>query len=550
MPVINGLMLKNAYISAAAAISNRHREVDELNVYPVPDGDTGTNMSMTMSNALKELRLSKDDISAGEAADICASALLRGARGNSGVILSLIFRGFAKGTADKKTLGSDDLTEALRLGSESAYKAVMKPTEGTILTVIRCAYEKAAVSSKLTNDPVVLWGDICDAAEEALAKTPEQLEALKKAGVVDAGGKGLTIILRAMYKVFKGEPAEKENYSSAPAVPTSSSTAVGDFDDDVITFGYCTEFIIRKNKNCPDASKLRAFLGTIGDCVLTVDDNDIIKVHVHTDHPGTAIEEGLKFGSLINLKIDNLRWQHENKVRDARVTREKNIVPAEPVKPFGFAAVANGLGIENLMRELGADKIIKGGQSMNPSTDDIMKAVYSVPAETVFVLPNNKNIIMAAEQAVKLSDRKICVIPSRTIPQGINALMNFDPAESFEANRLNMIKAMDAVSTGLITFAARDSETDGKNIRKGEIIGLENGKLTVTEKDINKAAYKITKKLAKGGASYITVFYGSDVPPQKAEELYAVFKAKFSSAEDISFMSGGQPIYYYIISVE
>ncbi len=550
--VIDGSMLKNAYISAAVTIANRHREVDELNVYPVPDGDTGTNMSMTMNNALKELRLSGDDITAGQAADICASALLRGARGNSGVMLSLLFRGFSEGIADKNFIGCDDLAEALRLGVESAYKAVMKPTEGTILTVARCAAEKAAESVRLINDPATLWGDACTAAEEALARTPEQLPALKKAGVVDAGGMGLAIIFREMHRIFAGgEPAKSGDIAaSAAAAPTSTATTVGDFDDDVITFGYCTEFIIQKKKNCPDASKLRAFLGTIGDCVLTVDDNDIIKVHVHTDHPGNAIEEALTFGPLINLKIDNLRWQHENKVRDAMVTREKNIVPAEPVKPFGITAVANGAGIESLLRDVGADCIIKGGQSMNPSTDDIIKAVYSVPAETVFVFPNNKNIIMAAEQAVKLSDRKICVIPSRTIPQGMTALMNFDPSAGFEENRLNMTKAMENVSTGLVTFAARDSEMDGRAIRRGEVIGLENGKLTVIDKDINRAAYKLVKRLTKGGASYITVLCGADVQQSRADELETLFRAKFSSMEDISFMSGGQPIYYYIISVE
>ncbi|MGN0692618.1 MAG: DAK2 domain-containing protein [Oscillospiraceae bacterium] len=545
--MINGSLLKNAFISAAITISNQKRTVDELNVYPVPDGDTGTNMSMTLSNAMTELSGAPDDISASEAADICASAMLRGARGNSGVILSLLFRGFAKGFSGKDEIGCDDIASALALGVEDAYKAVMNPTEGTILTVARMASEKAAHSVKLTNDPVILWADICSAAEEALAKTPDQLPVLKKAKVVDAGGKGLTIIWDAMFEIFKGGIIPEQlgrNESSA------ANTTVGDFDDEIITFTYCTEFIVRKNSGCPDASRLKAFLETIGDCVVAVDDDDIIKVHVHTDHPGKAIEEGLTFGSLINLKIDNMRYQHENKAKDAKLTREKNIVPAEPVKDFGFVVIANGSGIEEMFKNLGADCIVRGGQTMNPSTDDIIRAVYSVPAETVFVLPNNKNIIMAAEQAVKLSERKICVIPSRTIPQGMSAMLNYDADGDFDTNRLNMTRAMENVATGLVTFAARDSEMDGHAIKKGEILGLENGKLAVIEKNVNKAAYKVTKKLMHSGASYVTVIYGADVAESRADELREYMVSKFGSSVDVNFISGAQPVYYYIISVE
>lgn len=547
--MINGDLLKNAYISAAVSIANKKRDVDELNVYPVPDGDTGTNMSMTMNNALKELRQLEKGETVSHVADVCASALLRGARGNSGVILSLLFRGFSKGLAGRDTADCDDITNALKLGVEAAYKAVMKPTEGTILTVARVAAEKSEESARLTNDPVALWSDVCAAADEALAKTPEQLPVLKKAKVVDAGGMGLTVIWHAMLDVFRGGDVALP--SDETAVSSSSNiTTVGDFDDEIITFTYCTEFIVNKRPGCADASKLKAFLETIGDCVVAVDDDDIIKVHVHTDHPGKAIEEGLLFGSLINLKIDNMRYQHENKAKDAKLTHEKNIVPAEPVKPLGFAVVANGAGVEEMFRNLGADCIVKGGQTMNPSTDDIIRAVYSVPAETVYVLPNNKNIIMAAEQAVKLSDKKICVIPTRTIPQGMTAMLNFDPDSSFEDNRMNMTRAMENVSTGLVTFAARDSDIDGHPIRKGEILSLDNGKLSFTEKDVNKAAYKLTKKLMKNGASFITVIYGADVTDSKADELSQLMNTKFGSAVDVNFISGGQPVYYYIISVE
>lgn len=548
--MIDGQTLKNAYMSAAVTISNRRREVDELNVYPVPDGDTGTNMSMTMNNAFKELEQSADGLGADRVADICASALLRGARGNSGVILSLLFRGISKGFEGKENASCNDIAEALKIGVENAYKAVMKPTEGTILTVARMASQKASEAAKTTDDTAALWGEVCKAAEDALAKTKEQLDVLKRADVVDAGGKGLVIIFEAMRDVFMGKEPVKPDYKTSSTAAASMNTTVGDFDDDVITFGYCTEFIVKKGRNCADASRLKAFLGTIGDCVFVVDDDNIIKVHVHTDHPGQAIEEGLTFGQLVNMKIDNLREQHESKAKDARVAHERNIVPAEPVKPFGFAAVANGAGVEEMFRNLGADHIIRGGQTMNPSTDDIINAAYLVPAETVFVLPNNKNIIMAAEQAVKLSDRRICVIPSRTIPQGITAMMNYDPDGDLDSNRLNMTKAMENVSTGLVTFAARDSELDGKQIKKGEIIGLENGKLGVIEKDVNKAAYKVIRKLAKGSAAYITVIYGADVTDEKAEELQQLVTAKFGQAADVNFINGGQPVYYYIISVE
>lgn len=547
--VISGSLLKKAYIAAAVTIAEKKREIDELNVYPVPDGDTGTNMSMTMSNALAELSSAEDGLPASEISDICASAMLRGARGNSGVILSLLFRGFSKNIAGKNEIGCSDIAAALAAGTEAAYKAVMKPTEGTILSVAKAAAIQAAQSEKITNDPAALWSDICKAAEDALARTPEQLPVLKKAKVVDAGGKGLVIVWKAMLDIFNG--GEIPSHKAAdPSVSSGVNTAVGDLDDEEINFGYCTEYIVRKKAGCPDASRLKAFLETIGDCVLTVDDDDIIKVHVHTDHPGNAIEEGLLFGSLINLKIDNLRYQHENKVKDAKLTHEKQIVPAEPQKPFGFAVVANGGGIEEMFRDLGADCIIRGGQTMNPSTDDIIKAVYSVPAEKVFVLPNNKNIIMSAEQAVKLSKKKMCVIPSRSIPQGMSAVLNFDPDASFDDNRMNMTRAMENVSSGLVTFAARDSEIDGHTIKKGEILGLDGNKLAVVDKSINKTAYKLTKKLMKNNTSFITVLYGADVTDSRANELEELMRSKFGNTADINFISGGQPVYYYIISVE
>lgn len=548
--MITGKILRDAFISGAVTIANKKREVDQLNVYPVPDGDTGTNMSMTLGNALRELQVMDDGVTVSQVAETAASALLRGARGNSGVITSLIFRGFAKGFKGKTTADCDDICNALRLGVEGAYKSVMTPTEGTILTVARLASERAEISAKSTNDEVALWSDVCIEAKKALDSTPDLLPVLKKAGVVDAGGMGLYIIWTAMLDVFKGkEPARPEAVPKTDTVSVDLSATVGEFDEE-ITHTYCTEFIVRKNSGCKDASLLRAFLESIGDCVVAVEDEDIIKVHVHTEHPGQAIEEGLLFGSLINLKIDNMRYQHENKAKEAAAVRKQQFTPAVPEKPFGFVAVASGAGIEDLFRNLGADCIVRGGQTMNPSTDDILQAIMAVPAETVFVLPNNKNIIMAAEQAVRLADRKVCVLQSKTIPQGITAMMNYDPDNDFDTNRLNMTKSLDTVSTGLVTFAARDSDFEGKSIKKGEILALDNGKLAFAEKDIHKAAYKLAKRLMNSSSSFINIIYGADIAEKDAEELFEHVKSKAGSNAEVMLINGGQPVYYYIISVE
>lgn len=547
--MITGKILRDAFISGAVTIANKKREVDQLNVYPVPDGDTGTNMSMTMNNALRELEVMDDNVTVSQVADATASALLRGARGNSGVILSLLFRGFAKGFKGKITADCEDIVKALELGVAGAYKAVMTPTEGTILTVSRLASEKAKVAVNSTNDEVALWSDVCIAAKEALDDTPNLLPVLKKAGVVDAGGMGLLHIWNAMLDVFKGgEPVKPMETPKVEAVVDNFSTVVGEFDDD-ITHTYCTEFIARKTPDTKDSALLRAFLETIGDCVVVVEDDEIIKVHVHTEHPGQAIEEGLLFGSLINMKIENMKYQHENKAKEANVVKKQKFTPAEPEKPFGFVSVASGDGIEELFRDLGVDCIVRGGQTMNPSTDDILQAIMATPAETVFVLPNNKNIIMAAEQAVKLADRRVCVLQSRTIPQGITAMMNFDPDADFDTNRLNMSRSLDTVSTGQLTFAARDSDYEGHNIKEGDILALDNGKLAFTERDVTKAAYKLTKKLADGNTAFITLIYGTDVDSKDAEAVHQLVQNKFPNAE-VMLVDGGQPVYYYIISVE
>ena len=550
--MINGKLLKDAMMSAAISIANKKRSVDELNVYPVPDGDTGTNMSMTMGAALRALELMGEDVTVSQVADTAASALLRGARGNSGVILSLLFRGIAKGLNGLTEADCESMANALELGVSAAYKAVMKPTEGTILTVARMASVKAQECVHTTNDPVILWEEVCKEAEATLAKTPDMLPVLKKAGVVDAGGQGLLLIFQAMLEVFHGGsiavPAEKAKEEKK----VEFSTAVGEFDE-VINFTYCTEFIVQKHPDSPDASKLRAYLETIGDCVVVVDDEEIIKVHVHTDSPGMALTKALEFGCFINdpkPKIENMRIQHENKVLEAKITKQQEFRPAEQEKEFGFVAVAAGRGVESMFTDLGVDQVVRGGQTMNPSTDDILKAIMATPAKTVFVLPNNKNIIMAAEQAIKLADRNVCVLQTRTIPQGIAAMLAYDESASLADNRINMTKAFERVSTGQITFAARDSDYEGHQIKKGEILALDNSKLSFTDKDVEKAAVKLTRRLVKGDTSYVTLIYGADVTDEQAEHVQALLSAKLSDKIEVMLVNGGQPVYYYILSIE
>lgn len=552
--MITGSLLRDAVISAGITIANKKKQVDELNVYPVPDGDTGTNMSMTIGNAIGELRRMDDSVSVSEVASVTAAALLRGARGNSGVILSLLFRGLSKGLSGLTAAGCSDFASALELGVEAAYKAVMKPAEGTILTVSKAAAAKAQEISLSTNDDTVFWKEICIEADRVLQQTPEMLPVLKKAGVVDAGGMGFLIIIQAMTDVICGgeiaRPAETQS-ASIEDKGDSFRTAVSEFDEE-INFTYCTEFIVQKCEGCPDPFKLRAYLQTIGDCVVVVDDEKIIKVHVHTDTPGLALQKALEFGHFINdpkPKIENMRIQHENKVREAQES-EAGFAAAEPEKEFGFVAVAAGHGLEAMFHDLGADIVVKGGQTMNPSTEDILRAIQSTPARTVFVLPNNKNIIMAAEQAVRLTDKNVCVLQTRTVPQGISAMLAFDDSAGLAENRIAMTKAFEKVSTGLITFAARDSEYEGHSIKAGEILALENGKLAFTEKDINKATLKLVKKLAKGDTSYVTLIHGADVTEENAESMQQLISSKLSDKIEVMLVNGGQPVYYYIISVE
>lgn len=541
---ITGKLLRDAIISGANNISNNKQAVDELNVFPVPDGDTGTNMSMTIRNAAAELENLPDGVTAANVAKQAASAMLRGARGNSGVILSLIFRGLSKGLAGKDEASAADMSAAFKIGVDAAYKSVMKPTEGTILTVAREAYENTA---NLQFDGMTVadfFKEYINEAEISLNKTPELLPVLKKAGVVDAGGKGLLVILEGMYEVLSGGKIISSADEAKPSAPAAVAAS-----EEEITFAYCTEFIVNKNTR-KDADALRAYLETIGDCVVVVDDDDIIKVHVHSNNPGKAIEEALLFGELTKVKIENMREQHNNVIKADKAAQQHKKAPVEPTKDIGFVAVAAGDGLEALFRDLGADVTVRGGQTMNPSTEDILEAIEQTPAHNVFVLPNNKNIIMAAEQAVNLADRNVCVLQTRTIPQGITAMMNFNPEADFKENGAAMTESIDTVASGQITFAVRDSDYDGHKIKQGDILAMDNGKVAFTEKNLTKALVKLTKKLISSSSSYITLIYGSDIEEEDANEAYETLRSKISDDIDIVLVNGGQPVYYYIISVE
>lgn len=557
--MFKGDTLRDAIISAANNLTNNRKQIDDLNVFPVPDGDTGTNMSMTLANSVRELE-KLSGATAGKVASVNASALLRGARGNSGVITSLLFRGFAKGIGESEFATAENITAAFELGVKAAYKAVMKPTEGTILTVSRVASEYARAALEDGKDELGVFEAAIEGAKKALGETPELLPALKKAGVVDAGGKGFVIILEGMLSVFKdGVMIQSAAVEESSAEEPSSRNAAGEYETE-ITFTYCTEFIVNRNREIDkQPAELRAYLETIGDCVVVVDDDEIIKVHVHTDHPGNAIENALTFGQLVHLKIENMRDQHERAKHDAENAQKKpaksadlteTFTPVTPTKPVGFVSVCAGDGVAELFRDLGVDTVVSGGQTMNPSTDDILKAVETTPAETVFVLPNNKNIIMAAEQCIPISTRKVIVIHTRTIPQGISAMLAYDPDTEDEANAIEMQKATEKIATGQVTFAARDSDFDGHSIKKGEILAMLGGKISFVENDVDKSVLKLLKQMIKRDSQFVTVIYGEDVSEEQAALLEEQIRQKYGAKTEITIINGGQPIYYYIISVE
>ena len=564
---IDGAVFSRMMLSAAAEIDLNKQKVNELNVFPVPDGDTGTNMSMTLNAASTELRRA-ENVTLTKAADMTASALLRGARGNSGVILSLLFRGFSKALKGKLEADGRDFAAALTAGVEAAYKAVMKPAEGTILTVTRLAAE-AAVAAE-TDDVPQLWATVCEAGQKALEDTPNLLPVLKKAGVVDAGGQGIMLVFEGMKQVFDGGEIVAGAEVAAKPKLDSSAAGKGVFADDLmkvedIKNGYCTQFLVHKD---PGASitRLRAFLESNGDSVVVIEDDDVANCHVHTADPGMMLSEAIKYGYLTNFKIENmheqflarqkqakgLEKQAEAEEKAAETGAKETFVYAavDPDRAYGFVAVAAGDGLKSVFEDLGVDAVVSGGQTMNPATEDILAAIQSVPAKTVLVLPNNKNIIMAAEQAEKLADRKVLVLPTRTVPQGMTAMLNFDPEAAPEENAVNMMAAAEKVATGLITYAARDSEFDGRPIRKGEIMALENGKIVATGSDITKMTYRLARSMKKKDSQFITVISGAEVSEEDAEHTTELVQSKCGSSVEVSHIHGGQPVYYYMLSVE
>ena len=539
---MNGAELRRLIINAAAAIEIHKQALNDLNVFPVPDGDTGTNMSMTINAAAADLRRAEDP-TLEKAASIAASAMLRGARGNSGVILSLLFRGISKRLKGEERCDGVLWAEALQEGVDAAYKAVMKPAEGTILTVARLAAAKAAQAAQENNHIEFVQEAAIAEAKVALANTVNQNPVLKKAGVVDAGGKGWLVALEAMLSALQGEDILVPEYVEGSEVKESADFA--GFETDDITFTYCTEFIISR-ENDLDPEKLRDFLSSLGDSLVLVDDDEIIKVHVHTNDPGKALHEAMDYGSFVTVKIENMRLQHTEKVM---TETEKAPKIAEPVKPFGVVSVCVGDGIADVFKDLGVDGLISGGQTMNPSTQDILEVVNTVPAETVFVLPNNKNIIMAAEQVNGLTPKNVVVIPSKTIPQGITAMLSFNPEGTQEENVEAMTEALDTVDTMQVTYAARNSDFDGFLIHEGDYLALYGSALFGTSRDIKVLLKSLAEKVREEGKEYVTIYYGADVSDRHAQKTADIF-AQICPDADVNLIKGGQPVYYYLISAE
>ncbi|MBQ8600503.1 MAG: DAK2 domain-containing protein [Clostridia bacterium] len=545
--MITGKQYCDMIISGCNHISNQKAAINALNVFPVPDGDTGTNMTLTISAAARELK-ALGDCTVAEASDRAAGAMLKGARGNSGVILSLLFRGISKGFKEKENATAQDFAVAMAEGVKAAYRAVMKPTEGTVLTVSRVASENLAKyveKGNVTFEEALTY--FVEQANEVLAQTPEMLPQLKQAGVVDAGGKGFCVVMEGALSALKGQPIEPQEEQQAFNIddPIVDEMAMSEED---IKFTYCTEYIVTVDETAKkdNPAELRSYLESIGDSVVCVPDNDIIKVHVHTNHPGRAIEEALRYGSLVNLKIDNMKEEFRE--------RQKN-QPAEPAfaaptKKYGFVSVVAGEGLAALYKDLGVDTVVEGGQTMNPSTEDILSAVNKTPAEIVFVLPNNKNIIMAAEAAKELSkEKQVVVIPSKTVPQGVTAMLGFDESMSPEEIEAAMTEQLSMVQTAQVTYAARDSVFDDHEIKEGQLLGLMETKVTFVEDKMEDVVRKLFEQMAEKGGSYVNVYYGTDVTEEAANAIAAQIQEQMPDAEVIC-LYGGQPVYHYIFSVE
>lgn len=548
---ITGKMLRDAIISGANNISNYKEAVNELNVFPVPDGDTGTNMSMTIGSSVAELKTLPDDVTVEKVASVAASSLLRGARGNSGVILSLLFRGFQRELKGRTEMTADDIRASLTKGVSSAYKAVMAPAEGTILTVARVSGEKA-VESGIT-DAVELWDYVVDIAEETLQQTPELLPVLKEAGVVDSGGQGLVYIFRGMKTVFDGgNPVEGEH--SADADKEHLSVRTKKHTD----LGYQIRFSLTKNDSA-NILKFQAFMDSCGSNVSITGHGDTVNCSAETADPGKILSEAIKNGLLDEISIvpieDRQGAPENNDVTesgsDSAVSENEfaYVVPDDSV-PYGFVSVSSGDGLTQLFKDLGVDRVVSGGQTMNPSTDDILAAIQSIPAKNIIVLANNKNIIMASEQACNLADRNAVVLPTRTIPQGLSAMLAFSPEAGPAENIISMKAAADNVSTGQVTFAARDSEIDGKPIKQGDIMGILDGKLVSVEKNLEKATLKLAKKLVKKTTGFVTLICGADASPEQKTNVEDLIRGFLPADVELSVIDGGQPVYYFYISAE
>lgn len=540
---IKAKAFREMFVSGANNLQNSKDLVDKLNVFPVPDGDTGTNMSLTISYAMKELeKVGEEDIT--KIAKALSKGSLMGARGNSGVILSQIIRGIGKSVEGKDKLSTVDLAKALKGGSDTAYKAVIKPVEGTILTVIRETAEYAVKLAKRENNIEKFLGKVVREANVSLENTPNLLKNLKDAGVVDSGGKGLTLILEGFYLAIVGkavvpataEKAELKNVSLSSADTTSTED---------IKFGYCTEFILESDKI--DDAGIRDIMLGYGDSLAVVGDEGVIKVHVHTNEPGNVLQEALKYGQLLTIKIENMRMQHENILEGVAENAEYE----EPVeeKEFAFISTSMGDGLASIFKDFGVDYVIEGGQTMNPSTEDFMKAIDKIHAKNIFILPNNSNIIMAANQAKELSDKNIIVIPTKNIPQAVSALVGFNPEATVEENEANMVEALSYVKSGQVTFAVRDTVMNGIEIREGNIIGIAEKEMIAAGDEADEVAKKLVEKLVDEDSAIITLFYGEDVTEEQAEELRGELEEKFEDI-DVELYYGGQPLYYYLISVE
>ncbi|WP_066502965.1 DAK2 domain-containing protein [Abyssisolibacter fermentans] len=535
---IDGAMLKKLLIAGAKALENNKEQVNALNVFPVPDGDTGTNMSLTLSSASKEiLKMNNDNIE-----DIATSASkgsLMGARGNSGVILSQLFRGFAKGLRGKDKLGIKDIAQAFGLASDTAYKAVMKPIEGTILTVARECAEKAIELSENESDIIVFLEKVLSHGEMVLQKTPEMLDVLKQAGVVDAGGKGLLIILKGAYNVLIGKEDVDINIVHDNTPKQTHEIVTGD-----IKFGYCTEFIINNAKD--SSENFRKQIVKYGDSIIVIGDGDIIKTHIHTNEPGTVLQKALSIGELMDIKIENMRLQHKNVLFNEEDKKEND---SQEMKKYGIIAVVRGKGVEDVFRDLNVDYIIEGGQTMNPSTEDILKAVDSLKAENIIILPNNGNIILTAQQVQKISEKNIGIIPTKNIPQGVGALISFDSDLDLDENIECMTEALEDIKSGEVTTAVRDTVINDIEIKEGDIIGIYDGSIVKAGKDLENTSFEMISQMIDEDTDIVTIFYGEDVTLEDAQQLVSKIKSEIDDC-DIELVYGGQPLYYYLVSVE